>query len=58
MYLPMFLSSFNNQSRSVIKKCGFKFYGDGEYEAKLLNKTFLEKQYVITNEDYKTLSIK
>ena len=50
--------SFNNQSCSVIKKCGFKFYGEGEYEAKLLDKTFLEKQYIITNEDYKTLSIK
>lgn len=44
--------TFNNQSRSVVQKCGFKFHGDGIYKATLLDKTFEEKKYLLTKEDY------
>ena len=37
----------NSQSRRVIKKIGFEFVMDGEYYAKLLDKTFEEKRYII-----------
>lgn len=42
----------NNQSRRVIEKCDFKFYSEGIYEAKLLNKSFEEKIYILTKKDY------
>lgn len=43
---------FNNRSRRVIEKCGFKFHSNGKYEANLLNKTFDEKIYLLTKDDY------
>ncbi len=49
--------SFNNRSRRVVEKCGFKFYADGIYHAELLNKTFELKKYLLTKEDYKTMLI-
>jgi len=47
--------SINLQSKRVIEKSGFKFYGDGIYEAKALNKSFDDKIYIMTKEDYKML---
>jgi ribosomal-protein-alanine N-acetyltransferase len=47
--------TINPQSQRVVEKSGFKFYGNGKYEAKALNKTFDEKQYIMTKEDYETL---
>ena len=46
----------NMQSMRVIQKLGFTFYGKGKNEAKLLNKTFTEKRYLMTKNDYKLLS--
>ncbi|MDR2183750.1 MAG: GNAT family N-acetyltransferase [Clostridiales bacterium] len=45
----------NIQSKRVIEKCGFVFYGKGTVEAKLLNKTFDEMLYIMTKNDYKAL---
>lgn len=48
----------NLQSKRVIEKCGFKFYRDGQYESKSLNKFFEDKKYIITKEIYKELYLK
>jgi len=40
----------NSQSRRVIEKIGFEFVMNGEYHAKLLNKTFDEMRYILINE--------
>ena len=45
----------NPQSKRVIEKSGFRFYGDGQFEAKALNKSFDSKNYIMTREDYKAL---
>ena len=45
----------NLQSQRVIQKCGFTFYGKGTYEAVQLGKTFPEKKYIMTKNDYKAL---
>jgi len=45
----------NLQSRRVIEKCGFVFYGKGVYEAELLGKSFDELKYIMTKNDYKAL---
>lgn len=45
----------NHRSQRVIEKCGFRFYGDGVYEAKQLGTTFTDKRYLITREDYQKL---
>lgn len=37
----------NSRSKRVIEKSGFTFVGEGEFTAKQLNKTFLEKQYIL-----------
>ena len=39
--------AFNAQSRRVIEKCGFVFVKEDLYEAKLLNKTYPEKAYIL-----------
>lgn len=46
--------SFNKQSRRVVEKCGFKFYGESTCNAQALNKTFELKKYIFTREDYQT----
>ena len=46
----------NLQSKRVIEKCGFVFYGKGVYEAPLLGKSFPEKKYIMTKNDYKALT--
>lgn len=43
---------FNDRSRRVVEKCGFKFYKKGIYDAKLLGKKFDESCYLITREAY------
>jgi len=45
----------NTQSRRVIEKCGFVFYGKGTYEAPLLNQTFTNMKYIMTKKDYKAV---
>jgi len=47
----------NVQSQRVIEKSGFRLYGDYVFEAKLLNKTFDGKRYIMTKDDYKTLAM-
>ena len=42
----------NYQSRRVIEKCGFHYWGSGTYQAKLLGKEFPNKKYRITKEEY------
>jgi len=42
----------NDRSRRVVEKCGFKYHKDAIYDAKLLNKSFPEKCYLITREEY------
>lgn len=39
----------NNQSKRVIEKCGFTFIKDSEYLAEQLQKTFLDKKYILFN---------
>ncbi len=39
----------NAQSR-LIEKCGFSYVTDGEYEAKLLNKVFAGRKYILMRE--------
>jgi len=46
----------NLQSKRVIEKCGFVFYGKGTYEAVHLGKSFSEKKYIMTKNDYKALT--
>jgi ribosomal-protein-alanine N-acetyltransferase len=48
----------NLQSKNVIEKSGFKFYCNGIYEASLLNKSYDEKKYIMTKNDYKALRSK
>ena len=43
---------YNDRSRRVVEKAGFKYYRDGIYEARSLGKAIPEKQYVMTKEDY------
>lgn len=43
---------FNERSKRVVEKSGFKFYKNEKYEAKLLNKTFNSLLYILTKEDY------
>ena len=42
----------NNASQRVIEKLGFIYEKDGNYNARLLNKVFDERKYVLTKEDY------
>ena len=42
----------NPQSGRVIEKCGFTFVKEGTYHAKLLGKTFNERRYIMTKEDW------
>lgn len=49
--------SENMQSKRVVEKCGFVFYGKGVYEAPLLNKTFDNMKYIMTKNDYKALAL-
>lgn len=42
----------NLASQRVIEKLGFTYVKDGHYEATLLGKTFEERKYVLTKEDY------
>ena len=49
--------STNPQSKRVIEKSGFRFYGDGIYKAKALNKSFEDKIYIMTKEDYDCLPL-
>lgn len=42
----------NAQSKRVIEKVGFRFHSDGIYEAKALHKSFKDKIYIMTREDY------
>lgn len=37
----------NNQSRSVLEKCGFQFVKQSRYHAEELDKTFDEMQYIL-----------
>jgi ribosomal-protein-alanine N-acetyltransferase len=48
----------NLQSKRVIEKCGFVFYGKGIHEAKLLDKSFESMKYIMTKNDYKALTEK
>jgi len=43
--------SFNNQSRRVIEKCGFKFVKNSEFYAKHLGETYEDKKYILFNKD-------
>ncbi len=43
---------FNNQSRRVIEKCGFKYYKDGTYYSNQLDKQLEDKKYILLREDY------
>lgn len=43
---------FNERSKRVVEKSGFKFYKTEIYEAKKLNKTFNSLRYILTKEDY------
>jgi len=45
----------NPQSQRVVEKSGFRFYCDGIYEAKEMEKTFDGKKYMMTKEDYQML---
>lgn len=40
----------NIQSKRLIEKCGFKFQQKGEFESKMLHKTFESYEYVYTRE--------
>ncbi len=42
----------NERSRRVVEKSGFSYYGEGVYEAHLLEKSFSMKQYILTKEMY------
>ena len=37
----------NDRSRRVAEKCGFAYVEDGEYYAKQLNRSFVEKRYIL-----------
>lgn len=41
--------SFNNQSKRVIKKCGFKFVKQNKYYANQLDLTFDDMNYILLN---------
>lgn len=41
----------NDRSRRVIEKCGFEYFGEGEYHAKT-GRVFQSKNYVLTREEY------
>lgn len=45
---------FNDQSRRVIEKVGFRFYEDGEYYSKALEKNFSEKRYLLTRDQWES----
>lgn len=44
---------FNRQSQRVIEKAGFEFYREKDFEARLLNKIYTEKQYILTAAKWK-----
>jgi len=43
---------YNDRSRRVVEKSGFKYYRDSVYDAKQLNRVIANKCYVMTKEDY------
>lgn len=43
----------NLASKKLIEKCGFKYYKEGIFEAKMLNKTFESYEYLYTKEMWK-----
>jgi len=45
----------NPQSKKVIEKCGFVFYGKGTHDSELLGKSFVTMKYVMTKNDYKAI---
>ena len=48
--------SFNQRSKRVIEKSGFRFYCDGTYES--FDKTYDAKKYIMTKDDYHVLYAK
>ena len=45
----------NTQSRRVIEKSGFIYHSDSIYEARQLNQSFAERQYIIDKETFNKL---
>lgn len=43
--------TFNNQSRRVIEKCGFKFVKNSQFYAKHLGETYEDKKYILFSKD-------
>jgi len=42
----------NSQSRRVIEKCGFRYFTQGKFVAKRLNKTFDDIHYILLREEW------